>query len=318
MSKISSTKDGSNQNDIARQLGYQLLQVAFAKKTFKVDALNDSLHSTQSGVDGYSTKTITYAMRHSALRAASILCPQELLEEICTSEGYLRLPLDAKDATLSRCCFGAFVAKEIEEMGLQLPHSDLPQLSTMNFPSYAKSLWRHSRDPNFCPSRGRVLLLLTEMTLKADEVDCEFLGCLLKEMAKLSLPRTKLTVLERIAESLHVSTCKGSEDCHESLWAVVESTANAVLSEAFATMSSESIAEDVIGAIANTIRRLNQVMVLLCGVEQVPKLNHFVRILSKLYTLCSKSDQLKDCLHTALEDLRHHQSRLSIPLGYSS
>ena len=316
LSKRGSGKDQSNSNDTAKKIGFQLLQIAFAKKSFKVDVFNDSSQSVSTEADGCYTKTVTYAMRHRALRAASILCPQEILEEICHQEGYLRLALEAKGATLVQCSFGSFVAKEIEEMGLQLPHSDLPQLSTMNFPSYARTLWRHNRDANFNKSKGRFLLLLTELALKGDTVDGEFLGWLLKEMSKVSLPRTKIFALQRIAESPHALACKESEKCHEVLWLVVESTANAILSEAFNLSSSRDSLDDTLAMAAKTIRQLSRIMILLCGVEQEPKLKQLVGILTKLSST-SQCVPLNECVKTILEDIDRHLTSSSITLCYS-
>jgi hypothetical protein len=132
-------------------------------------------------------------MRHRALRAASILCPQEALEEVISEESFLKT---STTSSLKKCSFGAYVAKEIEELGLPLPHSDLSQLSTINFPSYARTLWRHHRDSKV--SKGRLLLLIIEMYLKEQISDYNFFLSILAEVEKSNLPRTLLLALESI------------------------------------------------------------------------------------------------------------------------
>lgn len=96
----------------------------------------------------------------------------------------------------------------------------------MNFPSYARTVWRHNRDTNFCTSRGRLLLNLTdcEMTLKDESLDGEFLVLFARGNVRIILPRTQLLTLERIAQSRHVDACKYSEFCGHILWKTLEST----------------------------------------------------------------------------------------------
>eukprot|EP00977_Amphora_coffeiformis_P013565 scaffold3586_cov164-Amphora_coffeaeformis.AAC.16 len=317
LSKIDSKKDGSSSSDAAERLGQQLLKVAFAKKVFKLDAFNDSLHSSMtSDADGYTNKTITYAMRHRALRAAAILCPQEILEEICSNEAYLRLELEMKDTTLAKCSFGVFVAKEIEEMGLQLPHSDLPQLSSINFPSYARTLWRHNRDTCHSVSKGRLLLILIQMALKDDVVDCEFIGILLKEMCRFVLPRTLLAALECIAESRHAMMCKDSESSCLALLKALESTANAVISEALAWTSSDDAEKELISSVVVTVGRLGRLMISFSGIEEAPKLKTFLVVLAKLSSH-SKFDQLKVSIRSIVQDIERHQADLGLILRSS-
>ena len=314
LSKIDSKKDYYSSNDAAQRLGQQLLKVAFAKKIFKVDAFNDSLHSSMiSETDGYTIKTITYAMRHRALRAAAILCPQEILEEICSNEAYLRLELEMKNTTLAKCSFGVFVAKEIEEMGLQLPHSDLPQLSSMNFPSYARTLWRHNRDTCHLVSKGRLLLLLIQMTLKDDVADCEFVGILLKEMSRIVLPRSLLKALECIAESRHAMTCKDSNSSGLALLKALESTANAIVSEVIAWTSSEDADKAHISSVVVTLGRLSRLMISFSGIEEAPKLKSFVGILNKV-SCQTKFDQVKVFIRSIVQDIDRHQACLGLTL----
>ena len=80
---------------------------------------------------------------------------------------------------LRDCTYGAFVAKEIEEMGLPLPHDDLGRLSSMHFLSFARTLWRHHRGMR---TSGRLLLLLLQMSLREAETDPSFVETLLQEL----------------------------------------------------------------------------------------------------------------------------------------
>ena len=143
-------------------------------------------------------KTITFAMRHRALRAVSLLCPQYALEKVISSEHLIPVDSSGQSITLNQCTFGAFVAKEIEEMGLTLPHDDLVLLSSMHFLSYARTLWRDHRSTVAKRSKGRLLLLFVEMSLRSVETDKEFVEERLRDMISLRLPRTLLLATERI------------------------------------------------------------------------------------------------------------------------
>lgn len=159
-----------------------LLRVVFAKPGSS-DALGTGSFDGQ--------KTVTFAMRHRALRAASILCPQEALENVVDVESFLAT---GTTSSLQKCSFASYVAKEIEELGLPLPHSDLSQLSTINFPSYARTLWRHHRDNKV--KKGRLLLLIAQMYLKEPIQGYDFLSTVLSEVEKSNLPRSLLLILE--------------------------------------------------------------------------------------------------------------------------
>lgn len=131
-------------------------------------------------------RTVTFAMRHRALRVASILCPHDILREISPT------------SSLRNICFGVFVAKEVEEMGLTLPHSDLVQLSSMSFATYARTLWMQHRKDHL-KSHGRFLLLLCEMILKDSTSSDTTLHSVFKEIVRLRLPRTLLLALDRVS-----------------------------------------------------------------------------------------------------------------------
>eukprot|EP00980_Cylindrotheca_fusiformis_P001961 scaffold443_cov125-Cylindrotheca_fusiformis.AAC.10 len=190
----------------------ELLRIVFAKSGFSEwdDAFQHTpnLSTTMPGQENSQTM-ITFAMRHRALRAASILCPQEALEEVIIEEGFLKTNTRS---SLKKCCFGAYVAKEIEELGLPLPHSDLSQLSTINFPSYSRTLWRHHRESKV--AKGRLLLLIVDMYLKEPISDFAFFLSIMSEIEKSRLPRTLLLALESVGRYVQ----RSSPDCIDSFY----------------------------------------------------------------------------------------------------
>lgn len=194
-------KKKSKTDEDTRQLCSYLLGIVFAStKALQLENVTARNNSGRTGRFRVPS-TITFAMRHRALRVASILCPQSLLEEVAALEGFIT-DSDVPKCSLKMCSFGIFIAKEMEEMGLSLPHPNLKQLSTMNFLSNAKALWRRHRNDSF-ESKGRFLLLLVEMSLRGGETDYTFLNDLLIEVVRFSLPRTMLLALEGLAESRH-------------------------------------------------------------------------------------------------------------------
>merc|ERR1712238_470019 len=152
---------------------------------------NESFNSISvSGLNRSNPATLTFSMRHRCLRVASILVPQEALEEVLNEDNF------ASNSSLKACSFGSFCAKELEETGLPIPHSDLLQLSQMHFPSYARALWRHHRDIK--GAKGRLLLLILELYLKESISDNTFFLSIIEEIETLNLPRTLLNAFECI------------------------------------------------------------------------------------------------------------------------
>jgi len=143
--------------------------------------------------------TLTFTMRHRALRAASVLCPQNTLDAVVETEGYFEGEL----FTLAKCCFGSFLAMEIEQMGLPLPHSDIVQLSTMHYPSYARALWRSHGNSECKGFKGRLLFLLLELSLDDDSkiTDPSLVISICKQIRQLTLPRTLLCACETLMRS---------------------------------------------------------------------------------------------------------------------
>lgn len=160
----------SRESELAMNHARFLLKIAFEKSTGLI--VNDVL---------------TFAMRHRALRAARILCPEDVLLIILHQD--LGLSVDGVDAgtLLQKCCFGCFVAKEVESMGLNLPSSDLISLSMMDYASFARMLWRqYGRvDLNL---RNRFLLLLLDLA-RSDEssMDTEFVSTLERELDSVKI-----------------------------------------------------------------------------------------------------------------------------------
>jgi hypothetical protein len=195
---------GAKQDSVVLDHAKELLRIVFAKSGGTGRSASDmsiSFLGANYGPDSDTRKTVTFAMRHRALRTAAILCPQEALEKIIREECYL--PSSTNDTcSLRQCSFGSFVAKEIEEMGLPLPHSDLAMLSAMDFHSFARTLWRHHRGGDSKGAKGRLLSLLLEMCARDKaKLDIDFVACMLDEMARLKLPRTILHGCENLVES---------------------------------------------------------------------------------------------------------------------
>lgn len=186
--RIDASRESRSEEHIMR-MSRELLQIAFASGS------SSSLVSEVVNVVESTPKAATFAMRHRALRAAAVLCPQEALERVVRSDGMLtNLP---SSCSLRDCTYGAFVAKEIEEMGLPLPNDDLGRLSSMHFLSFARTLWRHHRGMR---SNGRLLLLLLQMSLREAGTDPDFVQTLLQEMIRLQLPRTLLLASESLLD----------------------------------------------------------------------------------------------------------------------
>jgi hypothetical protein len=172
----------------------ELLDVAFATK-LKAATLHSgsSLYQLDETFNNSASSPIalTFAMRHRALLAATILCPEAL--DLVVKE-------EKRVCNLKACTFASFVAKEIEELGLSLPHSDLDRLGSMNYPSFARTLRKDHHDMMGRMGRGstgRLLLLMVEMSLRsATSVHAAFVESLLQEMVRLHLPRTLLMSAE--------------------------------------------------------------------------------------------------------------------------
>ncbi len=292
LSRIS-TKDASSNSSVMLH-ARELLRIVFAKSEgTSVDPTVSFLSTRESFASDApkeSRKTLTFAMRYRAIRTVAVLCPQVALDKIIDEEGYLNNNLGGVDCTLKKCTYGAFVAKEIEEMGLPLPHSNLIQLSTMHFPSYARALWRHHHDEAIRGGKGRLLLLLLEMSLR-DNTDWELASTLLNEMSKLQLPRTLLLSCECVAEyRLNSSATQPSfffEKKDNAVSNAVFTVANLVLSEAHRSLSnSDPISHEVDKGLTSTLPRVGDIVKIFSDGETGQRqVTTFVKVLVDLVAL---------------------------------
>ena len=196
---------GVENNNQLENHAKELLDIIFAKTSTSIQKGLKRLctNTFDSDRDNLGTKTLkkrtalTFIMRYRALRALSTLCERESIQSIIEEEKYVT----KDDCSFSKCCFGLLLAKEIEAMRLSLPHSDLEQLSIMNHPSYARTLWKHIHHTHHYQSKGRFLLILVELILheKGNQYDFQMLQTVLKEVLKLELPRTMLLICECLA-----------------------------------------------------------------------------------------------------------------------
>jgi len=225
--KRSNASSKIREGDLALQHARELLGIAFARQGSTVASTYGFLFGDESSAydtsilstvpeddtkeDHYSkSKAVSFAMRHRALRVATILCPQDLIKRVIVEEMYAN---DFGDDHLNKCAFASFVAKEIEAMGLPLPHSGLIELSTMHFPSYARTLWRnHGPSMSSPPLSGRLHLLLLELCINHhDNVDWELFMLVFSELERLELPRSLLLACECAVESRAVSLAASQE-----------------------------------------------------------------------------------------------------------
>jgi len=213
--KQSSQKDGCFEGHLALEHARELLGVVFAGQGstvastcgFLLDEYNSSDNSFLSGSVNSTViedvrsknKALSFAMRHRALRVASILCPHDVILRVILEEGYAT---GVCDDHLNKYAFGSFVAMEIEAMGLPLPHSDLVQLSEMHFPSFARTIWRNHGGGSYQGFTGRLHLILLELCVSdRDSIDWELLILVFKELMRFELPRSLILASECVAKS---------------------------------------------------------------------------------------------------------------------
>lgn len=293
----------------------ELLSIVFAKSNISLLSKDKNMSSdTSSSYEIYdrdsSQRTITFAMRYRALRCAAVLCPQDTFERIIVDEDFL-LADDRTICTLKKCTFGSFLAKEIEEMGLPLPHSALGALSAMEFSSYARALWRHHRDG--CKnSKGRLLLLLIDMILK-NEPDATFIGSILKEMMRLNLPRSLLAACERLANvKLHMGQAKYTSsfgDCTNEVNSALEVTAKAILSETHVIFQASPKNSNDISNALTTVQRLEIVVSAFSDSLAGQKhLNSFLHVLIGIFNLAGSDDTSQNSLVELIRSAMRHQT----------
>ncbi|KAL9186582.1 hypothetical protein ACHAXT_005820 [Thalassiosira profunda] len=214
-SQLSRLKSNCFEGDLALQHAQELLGIVFARQGSTIASAYGSLFDESSIFDvsmlsmvpeeapkeefHTKSKALSFAMRHRALRVATILCPQEVILRVAMEESYAS---DVGDDHLNKCAFGSFVAMEIEAMKLALPHSDLIQLSKMHFPSYARTIWRNHGGNSAHGFNGRLHLLLLELCTKDRRaVEWELLMLIFGELTRLELPRSLLLACECASRS---------------------------------------------------------------------------------------------------------------------
>lgn len=196
------------EGDLALAHAKELLGIVFAQQgtvasAFMFDDSHDGSFTVLDEEKVNKNKALSFAMRHRALRVASILCPYEVLLRVMLEEGYAD---DLGDDHVAKIAFGSFVAMEIEaaasvQPGLSLPHSNLVELSAMNFPSYARSIWR-SQGGISSKLGGRLHLLLLELSVNHHETaDWDMFVLMFNELSKNELPRSLLLACEIALQS---------------------------------------------------------------------------------------------------------------------
>jgi len=203
---LGATKYNDFENDmmLAGQ-AKELLDMVFAKpekSTIRIVSANSfgtksSFHSSSSKK---KNESLTFAMRHRALSCLMFLIPQQNLVDMIKRGNYIDATHVRTSLTLQNISFSLFLAMEVEAMGLELPHSDLIQLSTMNFTSFARTLWRQHGKNNRQNFKGRLLQLLLELCLHKNQVgDGPLIIFILEELINNDLTRTLLNACELVA-----------------------------------------------------------------------------------------------------------------------
>ncbi|KAL7542824.1 hypothetical protein ACHAXR_012330 [Thalassiosira sp. AJA248-18] len=235
------------------------------------------------------SKALSFAMRHRALRVATILCPQEVIARVVVEETY---SADVDDAHLNKCAFGSFVAMEIEAMGLPLPHSDLVQLSVMHFPSYARTIWRnHGGSPSHRGFSGRLHLLLLELCVNDnDTVDWELFVLIFSELKRLELPRSLLLACECAVQSRAIALAASQNrlDALQNIEDATKKIAELIVSEV-ETNLGVGIEFDA-SECASTLHRLVSVIISLESIHHSDP-TCFVQIFSNLSSQCEGQGQ---------------------------
>ena len=254
-------------------------------------------------------KALTFAMRHRTLRAACVLCPEEVLNNVIEEENYISCNGSSNSLNAaSKCCFGAFLAMEIEAMGLALPHSDLVQLSTMHFSSYALALWRHHGRTECHGYKGHFMLLLLELSMREGQVTASSLiTSIIAGIAQLDLPRTMLLACECIATVDELESVLRADDelIGKSVSALTRNLAKRVLSE-FSKVSIDQL--DKFQCL-RFLKRFGKVIASFsdCGFG-CSDLPNFIDSLLKLvtkYTKNDKSEFSKGILELAISTISH-------------
>ena len=260
-SRANFTKQSDKTSHSATEHARELLQIAFT----------DVSGRTQSPEKLFlqDSKTITFAMRHRALRTAVILCPNDVLHAVVMEKEYIpELDTNAIASHFERCKIASYVAMEIEDMGLPLPHSDLAQLSMMHFSSYARALWRYHGESDCLGYRGRLLHLLIDLCTQGQSIDdAPLVVNVINEIKKRKLPRTMLSAIERIVDCelaalrVHVIKNVASDDGEKILAQSLTFTAQGIIEELKQSLNSTLDENECY----DMLRRLTKVTLILTG-----------------------------------------------------
>ena len=302
-SKLLTQKSRERRNcfegDLALQHARELLAIVFARQGSTIASTYGFLFDESSVYDESilstvpedavkeefrgKSKALSFAMRHRALRVATILCPHEVLSRVVVEEAY------SSDDHLHKCAFGSFVAMEIEAMGLPLPHSDLVQLSVMHFPSYARTIWRNHGGSYSHGLSGRLHLLLLELCVNhLDNVDWELFLLIFSELRRLELPRSLLLACECAVQSGAIALAASQKrlDVLQSIEDATDKIAELIVSEVETNLSA-GIEFDVLEC-TSTLHRLVSVI----NVENThADPTRFVKSFSDLSSRCEGQGQ---------------------------
>ena len=310
------TKRDSTQDSKLMEISRTLIQIVFAQSNtgglFGSDATSFELDDTETMVGMETNKIATFAMRYRALRAAAFLCPQEALEKVIDQDGLIATDSSMAAFALRDCTFAAFVAKEIEEMGLPLPHSDLRQLSTMHFASYARTLWRHHRDGYQKGHKGRLLILLLEMGLRNDPADANFIQSLLVEMVQTKLPRTLLAACERLSAYEDSKRSFDHVSVGKTLSTAFNAVAELILSELSRFALAESADHEEVYTALRSVKRLSAALVGSRHVDRIEEqFDRFSESVSEI-AISTCNEELRFGLDTVVKNVKQCSKKMLI------
>jgi len=323
--KQSSQKDGCFEGHLALEHARELLGVVFAGQGstvastcgFLLDEYNSSDNSFLSGSVNSTViedvrsknKALSFAMRHRALRVASILCPHDVILRVILEEGYAT---GVCDDHLNKYAFGSFVAMEIEAMGLPLPHSDLVQLSEMHFPSFARTIWRNHGGGSYQGFTGRLHLILLELCVSdRDSIDWELLILVFKELMRFELPRSLILASECVAKSEAFESAISQN--REDVILCVEDAVNTIV-----RLLGHEIRSNLSGGIEMNVPQcsstVDRIATIVCSIHNNPLL--FVSEFTDLAHECSERGHREIC-KCFIEGASSISSHLVDPSAYS-
>eukprot|EP00985_Skeletonema_marinoi_P020458 scaffold12176_cov144-Skeletonema_marinoi.AAC.19 len=277
--KTKKQRAGLFEGDLAMHHAQELLNIVFAREgntstsscrpLFDESVSFDSNNSILSTIqeersfikdDSRATnKAKSFAMRNRAMRVASILCPHDVLLRVLTEEG---LVSKIADDVIIKFKFASFVASEIEAMGLPLPHSDLVQLSSMNYSSFARTIWRHHGGVSSRGLSGRFYLLLLNLCINNQlSIDWELFVSIFSELKRLELPRSLLLACECAVQSnaLELAASEERADILSCVGDAVNTISSIVINEI--TSSIEGGNEQSVQDCLSTLHRIASLII---------------------------------------------------------